>query len=33
MTRYGAFRLEVSASYREQFDRDLKTVLARTTGR
>ena len=28
-TRYDAFRLEVSASYREQFDRDLKTVLAR----
>ena len=27
-TRYDAFRLEVSASYREQFDRDLKTVLA-----
>lgn len=28
-TRYDAFRLEVSASYREQFDRDLKTVLVR----
>lgn len=28
-SRYDAFRLEVSASYREQFDRDLKTVLAR----
>ena len=27
--RYDAFRLEVSASYRELFDRDLKTVLAR----
>jgi len=27
-TRYDSFRLEVSASYREQFDRDLKTVLA-----
>ena len=27
--RYDAFRLEVSPSYREVFDRDLKTVLAR----
>jgi hypothetical protein len=27
--RYEAFRLEVSPSYREQFDRDLKSVLAR----
>ena len=27
--RYDAFRLEVSPSYREMFDRDLKTVLAR----
>jgi hypothetical protein len=27
--RYDAFRLEVSPSYRELFDRDLKTVLAR----
>ena len=27
--RYDAFRLEVSPSYREIFDRDLKTVLAR----
>jgi hypothetical protein len=26
---YDAFRLEVSPSYRETFDRDLKTVLAR----
>jgi hypothetical protein len=26
---YDAFRLEVSPSYRELFDRDLKTVLAR----
>jgi hypothetical protein len=26
---YDAFRLEVSPSYRERFDRDLKTVLAR----
>ena len=26
---YDAFRLEVSASYRELFDRDLKTVLER----
>ena len=25
--RYDAFRLEVSASYRELFDRDLKSVL------
>ena len=28
-SRYDAFRLEVSPSYREVFDRDLKTVLAR----
>ena len=28
-TRYDAFRLEVSASYREVFDRDLKNVLER----
>ena len=28
-TRYDAFRLEVSPSYRELFDRDLKAVLAR----
>jgi hypothetical protein len=28
-TRYDAFRLEVSPSYRELFDRDLKTALAR----
>jgi hypothetical protein len=27
--RYDAFRLEVSPSYRELFDRDLRTVLAR----
>jgi hypothetical protein len=27
--RYDAFRLEVSPSYRELFDRDLKAVLAR----
>ena len=27
--RYDAFRLEVSPSYRELFDRDLKMVLAR----
>jgi hypothetical protein len=27
--RYDAFRLEVARSYREFFDRDLKTVLAR----
>ena len=27
--RYDAFRLEVSPSYREVFDRDLNTVLAR----
>ena len=27
--RYDAFRLEVSPSYRELFDRDLKSVLAR----
>jgi hypothetical protein len=27
--RYDAFRLEVSPSYRELFDRDLKTVLER----
>jgi hypothetical protein len=27
--RYDAFRLEVSRSYRELFDRDLKGVLAR----
>ena len=26
-TRYDAFRLEVSPSYREPFDRDLKAVL------
>jgi hypothetical protein len=26
---YDAFRLEVSRSYRELFDRDLKSVLAR----
>ena len=26
-TRYDAFRLEVSPSYRELFDRDLKAVL------
>ena len=28
-TRYDAFRLEVSSSYRELFDRDLKDVLER----
>jgi hypothetical protein len=28
-TRYDAFRLEVSSSYRENFDRDLKNVLER----
>ena len=28
-TRYDAFRLEVSPSYRELFDRDLKAALAR----
>jgi hypothetical protein len=27
--RYDAFRLEVSPSYRELFDRDLKSALAR----
>jgi hypothetical protein len=27
--RYDAFRLEVSRSYRELFDRDLKSALAR----
>jgi hypothetical protein len=27
--RYDAFRLEVSASYRELFDRDLNSVLQR----
>jgi len=27
--RYDAFRLEVSASYRELFDRDLRAALAR----
>jgi hypothetical protein len=27
--RYDAFRLEVSPSYREMFDRDLETALAR----
>jgi hypothetical protein len=27
--RYDAFRLEVSPSYRELFDRDLRSVLAR----
>jgi hypothetical protein len=27
--RYDAFRLEVSSSYREMFDRDLKSVLDR----
>ena len=28
-TRYDAFRLQVSSSYRENFDRDLKSVLQR----
>lgn len=28
-TRYDAFRLQVSSSYREMFDRDLKSVLER----
>jgi hypothetical protein len=28
-TRYDAFRLQVSASYREVFDRDLKSILER----
>jgi hypothetical protein len=28
-TRYDAFRLQVSSSYRENFDRDLKNVLER----
>ena len=28
-TRYDAFRLQVSSSYRENFDRDLKSVLER----
>jgi hypothetical protein len=28
-TRYDAFRLQVSSSYREMFDRDLKCVLER----
>jgi hypothetical protein len=28
-SRYDAFRLEVSPSYRELFDRDLKAVLTR----
>ena len=28
-TRYDAFRLQVSSSYREVFDRDLENVLAR----
>ena len=28
-TRYDAFRLEVSPSYRELFDRELKSVLQR----
>ena len=28
-TRYDTFRLEVSSSYREIFDRDLKNVLQR----
>jgi hypothetical protein len=28
-TRYDAFRLEVSPPYRELFDRDLQSVLAR----
>jgi len=28
-TRYDAFRLQVSSSYREIFDRDLKNVLQR----
>ena len=28
-TRYDAFRLHVSASYREVFDRDVQKVLAR----
>ena len=31
--RYDAFRLEVSPSYRELFDRDLKTVLAQENWR
>ena len=31
--RYDAFRLEVSASYRELFDRDLKSVLEREAWR
>lgn len=30
---YDAFRLEVAPSYREVFDRDLKTVLARENWR
>lgn len=28
-TRYDAFRLQVSSSYREMFNRDLEAVLAR----
>jgi hypothetical protein len=28
-TRYDAFRLQVSASYREMFNRDVKAVLER----
>jgi len=28
-TRYDVFRLQVSASYREVFDRDLKNILER----
>jgi hypothetical protein len=31
--RYDAFRLEVSPSYRELFDRDLKSVLEREAWR
>jgi hypothetical protein len=32
-TPYDAFRLQVSASYRELFDRDLRSVLARNEWR
>jgi hypothetical protein len=31
--RYDAFRLEVSTSYRQLFDRDLQSVLAREAWR
>jgi hypothetical protein len=32
-TRYDAFRLQVSSSYREAFDRDLEKVLAQKAWR